>query len=277
MRKLEWGQVANIRDLGGLPTLHGPTQFGRIARSPRRELMDDGAWNAATTWGLHTIIDLRCSYEIGRHDDDPVLTTAPQLTVVHAPTEDHDNAEFRETCFPILDSPACWSHNIRILPNLVRSALEAIAEATPGILVHCSAGRDRTGLVTALLLANAGVAPHLIADDYELPSGPWPAPPVISRPTTGRPGGRRNSSTPGRPRRTRLSPSSPWMSQNTSPPCGCLKPRKHACAAFWSTRPDPPPAGPANAHICRGSSCGQGCPSRACRGLPPGGSLRLLL
>lgn len=143
-------------------------QFGRIARSPRRELLDDGAWNAATTWGLHTIIDLRCSYEIGRHDDDPVLTTAPQLTVVHAPTEDHDNAEFRETCFPILDSPACWSHNIRILPNLVRSALEAIAEATPGILVHCSAGRDRTGLVTALLLANAGVAPHLIADDYEL-------------------------------------------------------------------------------------------------------------
>lgn len=168
MRQLGWGQVPNIRDLGGLPTPHGPTQFGRVARSPRRELMDDAAWNAATAWGLHTIIDLRCPYEIGRHDDDPVLTTVPQLTVVDAPTEDHDNAEFRETCFPILDSPAYWTHNIRILPDLVRNTLEAIAEATPGILVHCSAGRDRTGLVTALLLANAGVAPHLIADDYEL-------------------------------------------------------------------------------------------------------------
>lgn len=168
MRQLGWGQVPNIRDLGGLPTPHGPTQFGRIARGPRRELMDDGAWNAATTWGLNTIVDLRCSYEIGRHDDDPVLTTPPPVTVVHAPTEDHDNAEFRETCFPILDSPAYWAHNIRILPDLVRHSLEAIAEATRVILVHCSAGRDRTGLVTALLLANTGVAPHLIADDYEL-------------------------------------------------------------------------------------------------------------
>ena len=32
--------------------------------------------------------------------------------------------------------------------------------------MHCSAGRDRTGLITALLLANAGVAPRVIADDY---------------------------------------------------------------------------------------------------------------
>lgn len=41
---------------------------------------DDGAWNAATMWGLNTIVDLRCSYEIGRHDDDPVLTTPPPVT-----------------------------------------------------------------------------------------------------------------------------------------------------------------------------------------------------
>ena len=32
--------------------------------------------------------------------------------------------------------------------------------------MHCSAGRDRTGMVTAILLANAGVAPGVVADDY---------------------------------------------------------------------------------------------------------------
>ena len=83
-----------------------------------------------------------------------------------APTEDHENDEFRQTCFPILDSPEYWPHNLRILPSLVRGALLAVAAAEPGILIHCSAGRDRTGMVTALLLANAGVPADLVADDY---------------------------------------------------------------------------------------------------------------
>ncbi len=86
--------------------------------------------------------------------------------MISAPTEDHDNDEFRRVCFPILDSPEYWQHNLRILPTLVRRALEAIAGARPGILIHCSAGRDRTGMIVSMLLANAGVAPEAIADDY---------------------------------------------------------------------------------------------------------------
>ena len=63
-------------------------------------------------------------------------------------------------------APECWPHNLRILPGLVAAALTTLAAAEPGILVHCSAGRDRTGMVTAILLANAGVAPGVVADDY---------------------------------------------------------------------------------------------------------------
>ena len=48
----------------------------------------------------------------------------------------------------------------------MREALLSVIVAEPGILIHCSAGRDRTGMVTALLLANAGVPAELIADDY---------------------------------------------------------------------------------------------------------------
>lgn len=160
--------MPNIRDLGGLPTRHATTLFGRVARSPRRELLDDAGWDAATAWGLRTIIDLRCRYETGPREGDPDTTPPTGVTIISAPTEDHDNPEFRDACFPILDSPAYWPHNLRILPNLVRATLEAIAHATPGVLIHCSAGRDRTGLVTALLLANAGVHPDAIADDYAL-------------------------------------------------------------------------------------------------------------
>lgn len=168
MRHLAWGRVPNVRDLGGLATPQGPTVFGRIARGPRRELMDDHAWQAALTWGLHSVVDLRCDYEVGAREGDPGAVVPGSVTIISAPTEDHENPEFRETCFPILDSPEYWWHNVRILPNMVRATLEAIADARPGVLVHCSAGRDRTGLITSLLLANAGVAPQTIADDYVL-------------------------------------------------------------------------------------------------------------
>lgn len=86
--------------------------------------------------------------------------------MVNVPTEDHENAEFRDVCFPILDSPEYWRHNWRILPDLVLATLNAIAAAPPGILVHCGAGRDRTGMISALLLSNAGVAPTDVAADY---------------------------------------------------------------------------------------------------------------
>lgn len=90
----------------------------------------------------------------------------PAVQFVHAPTEDQDDPEFREVCFPILDSPEYWHHNWRILPDLVLVSFEAIAAAPSGVLVHCSAGRDRTGMISALLLANAGVGPAEVAADY---------------------------------------------------------------------------------------------------------------
>jgi len=171
MRDLYWHGYPNARDLGGLPTALSATGFtirGRIARGPRRELLTDEGWADAFHWGVSTVVDLRCGYEIGSQTDDPMVDAAKTtgLSIVAAPTEDHTNAEFLEACFPILDSPAYWEHNWRILPDLVRGALQAIARAEFGVLVHCSAGRDRTGMITALLLGNAGVPPEVVADDY---------------------------------------------------------------------------------------------------------------
>jgi protein-tyrosine phosphatase len=125
-------------------------------------------WHHASKWGLATVVDLRCAYEVGTQEGDPDLKceNLPEFTVVNAPTEDQDNAEFRETCLPILDSPEYWRHNWRILPGLVRNALDAIAAADSGLLVHCSAGRDRTGMISTLLLGNAGVSPVDVAADY---------------------------------------------------------------------------------------------------------------
>ncbi|TMR08942.1 tyrosine-protein phosphatase [Nonomuraea zeae] len=54
-------------------------------------------------------------------------------------------------------------------PDRCAGAMRAIVQAPPGgVLVHCVAGRDRTGLITILLLALAGVAPEDILADYAL-------------------------------------------------------------------------------------------------------------
>ena len=171
MRNLSWNGYFNARDLGGLPTplsTTGSTIFKRVARGPRREMLTNAGWAQARHWGLSTVVDLRCVHEVGGREGDPVIDTGSlsKLVIVNAPTEDQDNPEFREVCFPILDSPAYWRHNWRILPNLVRQTMQAIANAKAGVLVHCSAGRDRTGMISALLLGNAGVSPDDVAKDY---------------------------------------------------------------------------------------------------------------
>jgi protein-tyrosine phosphatase len=169
MRDLAWGGVPNIRDLGGLPTplsSTGRTSPGRVARGPRRELLSAVGWESAAQWGLRSVVDLRSADEVGPRGTDPDAEPPEGLVITLAPTEDQGHPEFRAVCLPILDSPEYWHHNVRILPALIRGALETIAAAEPGVLVHCAAGRDRTGMVSALLLANAGVPADDIVGDY---------------------------------------------------------------------------------------------------------------
>lgn len=169
MRHLDWDGQRNIRDLGGLPTPLSPTGktlMSRVARGPRRELLTSAGWASAKRWGLRSVVDLRNADEVGPRRFDPAASPPETVKITLAPTEDPAQPEFRAICLPILDSPEYWQHNVRLLPELVRGALEAIADSEPGVLVHCSAGRDRTGMVSALLLANAGVPSEEIVTDY---------------------------------------------------------------------------------------------------------------
>ena len=171
VRALTWDGYRNVRDLGGLPTALSPTGVTvprRVARGPRREWLTATGRADARAWGVRTVVDLRNADEHAPWPGDPEVagTAWDGVTVVHAPTEDPDHAEFREVCGPILDSPLYWRHNGRLLPALLRRTLDGIGRAEPGVLVHCSAGRDRTGLVVALLLAHAGVPPEHVAADW---------------------------------------------------------------------------------------------------------------
>lgn len=147
-------------------TPDGMTRPRRIARGPRREWLTNAGWSEAQEWGLRTVIDLRDPAEQGRTPGDPVAEQPSSVKVFSLPIEDHGDPEFARRCLPILDSPAYWRHHVEIQPERIARVLRAVVEAGPGTLVHCSAGRDRTGLVSALLLANAGVPAESIFDDY---------------------------------------------------------------------------------------------------------------
>ena len=172
-RNLRWEGCLNVRDLGGHPTADGrKTSFGRIVRADSARRLSDAGWEAAVAYGIRTVVDLRFHEEL---EADP--PTEVPVEVVHVPA------------FPVLE-PVEWAALERLAepgkdpanatgliyrelleryPDGFGRAVAAIARAEAGgVLVHCTAGKDRTGIVTALLLRVVGVSVPDIAADYAL-------------------------------------------------------------------------------------------------------------
>jgi protein-tyrosine phosphatase len=164
-----WPGARNLRDLGGRALRDGGvTAPGRVFRSGASEYLTDEGWRAAKAAGLRTVIDLRNAAETGRAADHPAV--APQslagLVFVSAPTEDPGDAEFLRVCGPWLDYPRSWAGNARLAPARITAVMRAIARSDRAVLVHCAGGRDRTGMICAMLLDLAGATADAIAEDY---------------------------------------------------------------------------------------------------------------
>ncbi|PRY32276.1 tyrosine-protein phosphatase [Pseudosporangium ferrugineum] len=155
---LDWPGCRNARDVGGLPTVDGASiRAGALLRSDHHARLTPAAMERIRAAGVSRIVDLRWPHELDEHPSpfagDPVYVHVPLL--MDPITYDYTD----ESYGPLLD------HNRKH----VAAAFRAVATAPPGgVLVHCHGGRDRTGIVVALALAAAGVAPAAIAEDYAL-------------------------------------------------------------------------------------------------------------
>lgn len=142
----------------------GETRFGRIFRSGRPDELDATDWGRLIDARVGTIVDLRNKYEIA-----PLPARPDCLAVVNRPIEDQSDEVFMSEWGEHLGSPRYYSTVLRLWPHLVAAAFTAIADADPesAILIHCSAGRDRTGMIAALLLTTAGAPLEAVQTDYE--------------------------------------------------------------------------------------------------------------
>lgn len=171
-RLLEWEGCLNVRDLGGVALAHGgETRYGALIRADNIRRLTDEGWRSLAAHGVGRIVDLRWPEEI---DEDPPGDV--DIDVVHVSLLGELDPNFSDDIrdYMAVDDPAgYWAVSYtRILrayaPNFAR-ALAAIADAPDGAVVfHCAGGKDRTGLVAALLLRLAGAPIEEIARDYAL-------------------------------------------------------------------------------------------------------------
>jgi protein-tyrosine phosphatase len=161
-RRIALPGTLNLRDLGGYPTSDGGTvRWRTLLRSDALHRLDDTGRAALVGFGLRTVIDLRTDEEASCA---PSALDGTGARVFHVPLF---RAEAIGTLPPEL--AAVYRHMIDDRGAAIAEAVGrlSVGGALPG-LIHCSAGKDRTGLVAALVLEVIGVPDEIIAVDYAM-------------------------------------------------------------------------------------------------------------
>ena len=164
--------ASNFRDLGGYPITNGGfTSWGRLFRSDTLHELTEGDVAFLHEMGLKSIIDLRTATEVDRSGRG--LLGAGATDYLHLSVIDEDGGEARGVPAPLDESLAnryLWY--LEVGRDALSRALSVIGDASKHPLVfHCAAGKDRTGVLAALILDIAGVERQAIVDDYVLTAG----------------------------------------------------------------------------------------------------------
>jgi len=169
-RHIELERAFNFRDMGGYPTSHGRvTRWQTLYRADGIHRISEADVLTLEPLGLRTVIDLRTPNEIAEHGRFPLEAYAvdyhhhPVLDVVWSP----------EQIEALGDSPTFLVDRYRemlvIGEGALGRSLRLLAESdTYPAVFHCAAGKDRTGILAALVLSLVGVPDEVIADDYAL-------------------------------------------------------------------------------------------------------------
>ncbi len=194
-RWIELDGVVNMRDLGGTPTADGgEIAPGRLVRSDNlQDLTDADIRHLVDVVGVTDVVDLRTNVELRLEGPGPLRRRDLVPHHHHSLLVEEDIEHVAEAALavpwsrkarggqaasesdPPPDGDAVpdgdyWaSHYLGYLaqrPDSVVAALEVVAGARGATIVHCAAGKDRTGTVVGLALSVAGVPDEVVVADY---------------------------------------------------------------------------------------------------------------
>lgn len=184
---IEFDGLVNLRDVGGTPTVDGGTITpGRLLRSDNLQDLSAADLERLAAFDVTDVVDLRSDYEVAQEGPGPLAATEVAV---------HQHSMFREwragvgedkpdvrpevlpeEALPWVDlEPSVQLENavasiyfsyLTDRPDSVVAALRVIADASGAVLVHCAAGKDRTGMIVALALSLVGAERDAVVADY---------------------------------------------------------------------------------------------------------------
>lgn len=165
--------VLNFRDLGGYETLDGrATRWGRLFRSDAMHDLTDEDLLAFRSLGLSSVVDLRSAAEVARTGRGPLELES--LRFVNSPVlSDAETEEPREES--VFDESYLARRYLQYLdvggPAFIVAIKEMTVEENYPLVFNCFLGKDRTGVLAALVLSCLGVDRETIVADYALTHG----------------------------------------------------------------------------------------------------------
>ncbi|MET7909349.1 tyrosine-protein phosphatase [Streptomyces avermitilis] len=171
-RHIPFERLHNFRDLGGYTTADGRTvRWGRLFRSDSLGKLTGEEWERFLALGVGTVIDLRYPWEIdakGRVPEHPTFTYH-NLSIEHRPYDQAGLGPDVETGPFLAEKYLEVAHDgVEELRQVVEVIATFATSTDESLVFHCASGKDRTGLVAALVLALLGVPESEIIEDFAL-------------------------------------------------------------------------------------------------------------
>ncbi len=166
-RHLPWEATYNVRDLGGHPTADGSTtRHGVFVRSDDLCNIGPVGQQQLIEYGIRTVVDLRTPKEWA-HRPHPFADGMHGVAYHPISLMDPADMDAKLRLDSIRRNGEMYMIFFERFGGQIGNVMRTLAEAGPGgVLFHCFAGKDRTGVTAALLLENAGVPRPIVALDY---------------------------------------------------------------------------------------------------------------
>lgn len=126
----------------------------------RNHWMSPEGWQQAADAGVVLNVDLRTAVEQPHRPHDPPHQPQELVRILNTPIEDPETQAYQQLItaekIPYPNSPKYYPQLLQWYGDNIANVLNVLTEAGGGVVINCSAGRDRTGLISTLVLLSEG-------------------------------------------------------------------------------------------------------------------------